>query len=111
VFHLGGRQCLGEDISHHVIGGAVNELDRTLLNDPADPMVAHINVLGPWMVLVVMRECDGSLVIAKECGGGSEVAKDLGDKAAKPEGFLAAMRCCNVLALGGGQRNDLLSLG
>jgi len=73
-------------------------------------MVAHINVLGLWMVLVVMCECDGSLVIAKECGGGSEVAKDLRDKAAKPEGFLAAMHCCDILTLGGGQRNDLLSL-
>jgi len=73
-------------------------------------MVVHINVLGLWMVLVVMCECDGSLVIAKECGGGSEVTKDLGDKAVKLESFLATMSCCNILTLGGGQRNDLLSL-
>jgi len=110
VLDLGRRQCLGEDIGHHVISGAVNELDGTLLDDPVDPMVAHINVLGLRMVLIVMCECDGSLVIAEECGGGSEVTKDFGDKAAKPEGFLATMRCCDVLALSGGQRNNLLSL-
>jgi hypothetical protein len=28
----------------------------------------------------------------------------------KPKGFLAAMHRCNILALSGGQRNDLLSL-
>jgi len=102
VLDLGRRQCLGEDIGYHVVSGAVNESDGTLLDDPADPMVAHINVLGLRMVLVVMCECDGSLVITKEYGGGSEVTKDLGDKAAKPEGFLATIRCCNVLALSGG---------
>ena len=74
MFHLGGRQCLGEDVGHHVISGAVDESYVTLLNNPADPMIMHVDVLGLWMVLVVMCECDGSLVIGKESGGGSEVA-------------------------------------
>ena len=110
MLDLGGRQCLGEDIGHHVVSGAVNELDRTLLNNPVDPMVVHINMLGLWMVLVVICKCNGSLVITKECGRGSKVTEDLGDKAAKPEGFLAAMCCCNILTLCGGQRNNLLLL-
>ena len=62
------------------------------------------------MVLVVTCEGDGGLVIGKESGGGSDVAKDLGDEAAKPKGFLAAVRRCDILALGGGQGDDLLSL-
>jgi hypothetical protein len=84
--------------------------DRTLLNNPADPVVMHINVLGLWMVLVIACECNGGLVIRKESGGGSEVTEDLRDKAAKPKGFLAAVHCCNVLALGGRQRNNILLL-
>jgi hypothetical protein len=110
VLHLGRRQCLGEDISHHVISEAVNEFDRTLLNNLADPVIMHIDVLGLWMVLVVAYECNGGLVIRKESGGGSEVTEDLRDKAVKLKGFLAAMYFCNVLALGGRQRNNILLL-
>jgi hypothetical protein len=73
-------------------------------------VVTHIDVLGLQMVLIVVCECDSGLVIRKESGGGSDVAKDLRDEAAKPKGFLAAMCCCDILALGGGQGNDLLLL-
>jgi hypothetical protein len=70
----------------------------------------HIDVLDPQMVLVVACKCDGGLVIRKESGVGSDVAKDLRDEAAKPKGFLATMYHCDILALGGGQGNNLLSL-
>jgi hypothetical protein len=102
VLHLGGRQCLGEDIGHHVISGAIDESNGTLLDDPVDPVIMHINMLGLRIILVVVHKCDSSLVIGKESGGGSDVAKDLRDEAAKPKGFLAAMRHCDILALGGG---------
>jgi hypothetical protein len=110
VLHLGGRQCLGENIGHHVISGAIDESNGTLLDDPVDLVIMHIDVLGPQMVLVIVCECDGGLVIRKESGGGSDVAKDLRDEAAKPKGFLAAVHRCDILALSGGQGDDLLSL-
>ena len=110
VLHFGGRQCLSEDVGHHVVSRAIDKAYGALLDDPADPMITHIDVLGPWMVLMITRECDGGLVIGKESGGVCEIAKHLRDEAAKPKGFLATMRCCDVLTLGGGQRNNLLSL-
>jgi len=110
VLHFGGRQCLSEDICHHVISRAIDEAYGALLDDPVDPMIMHINVLGPWMVLMITHKCDGGLVIRKESGGVCKIAEHLRDEAAKPKGFLAAMYCCDVLALSGGQRNNLLSL-
>jgi hypothetical protein len=59
MLHLDRWQCLGEHISNHVVGGAVNEAQGTLLDDPSDPMIMHVDVLGPGMVLVVAHEHDG----------------------------------------------------
>ena len=46
MLHLGGRQCLGEDVSHHVVSRAIDESNGTLLDNPADLVVMHVNVLG-----------------------------------------------------------------
>jgi hypothetical protein len=110
VLHLSGRQCLGEDVGHHVISRAIDKSNGNLLDNSVDPVIMHVNVLGPQMVLVVVHECDGSLVIRKESDGGSDVAKDLGDEAVKLKGFLATVHCCDILALGGRQGDDLLLL-
>ena len=83
VLHLGRRQCLGEDISHHVISGAIDESNGTLLDDPANPVVLHIDVLHAWVVLVVTCEHDGCLIVREQSGGGSDGAEHLGDEAAK----------------------------
>ena len=63
MFHLGGGQHLCKCISNHVIGGAINEVQDALLDDPADPMVVHVNVLGLCVILVVTCKCDGCLII------------------------------------------------
>jgi hypothetical protein len=59
MLHLDRWQHLGECVGDYVIGGAVNEAQGPLLNDPSDPMIMHINVLGPGMVLVVACEHNG----------------------------------------------------
>jgi len=84
VLNLGGGQCLGEGVSHHVIRGAVDKPDGALLDDPADPMVSHVNVLRARVVLVVVCERDGCLVVGKQGGGGCDVTKYLRNEAAKP---------------------------
>ena len=84
MLHFGGRERLGEHISYHVICGAVNKMDRPLLNDPVDPMVPHIDMLGLQIVLVIVCECNGCLIVGEESGGGLEVTKYLSDEAAKP---------------------------
>ena len=110
VLHLGRGQCLGKDVSNHVICGAVDESDQALLNDLADPMVLYVDVVCTWVVLVVTGERNGRLVVREQCGGGGDIAKDLRNKAAKPKGLLASVCGCNVLAFSGGQGDNLLSL-
>ena len=67
-----------------------------------NPVVPHVNVLHAQVVLVVMRKCNGRLIVREQSGGRCDVAKYLRDEAAKPQGLLATVRCCNILALGGG---------
>ena len=102
MLHLGRGQCLGEGVSHHVIRWAINEPDGALLDDPVNPVVLHVDVLRVRVVLVVARERDSCLIVGEQSGRGCDVAKYLRDEAAKPQGLLATMRRCDVLALGGG---------
>jgi hypothetical protein len=51
-----------------------------------------------------------TLVVGKECGGGCELAKYLRDEAVEPKGLLAAMHHHDILALSGGQGDNLLLL-
>src|SRR5712671_995340 len=69
MFHLGRRQVLGECIGDHVIGRAVYEAQGTLLDDPADKVVAHVDMFHARVVLVVLSEGDCGLVVGEECGG------------------------------------------
>ena len=46
MLHLGRWQGLGERVSDHVIGWAIDKMQGALLDDPANKMVAHINVLS-----------------------------------------------------------------
>jgi hypothetical protein len=69
MFHLGRRQGLGERVGDHVIGWSVYEAQETLLNDPADEVVAHIDMFHVRVVLVVPSEGNCGLVVGEECGG------------------------------------------
>ena len=74
-------------------------------------MVAHVNVLRACVVLVVLSEGNCCLFVREEGGGWFDGIEHLGQEASQPEGLLHAMGCCNVLALGGGQGDNLLPLG
>ncbi len=50
---------LGQDVGDHVVGRAIDELDLLVLDDPADEVVAYVDVLRTGMVLVVASESDG----------------------------------------------------
>jgi hypothetical protein len=56
MLHLGRWQGLGECVCNHVIGQAVNKAQGTLLDDPSDEVVAHVDVLHVRMVLMVLSE-------------------------------------------------------
>ncbi len=68
MLHFSGRQGLSECVGHHIIGGAVNEVQGSLLDDPVDEVISYINMLCACMVLVVL--CKGNCcLIVREKGG------------------------------------------
>ena len=46
MLHLGKGQGFCEHVSEHVVGWAIDKAQRALLNDPANEVVAHVDVLG-----------------------------------------------------------------
>jgi hypothetical protein len=103
MFDLCGRQCLGEHVGDHVFCGTIHKAKGAPLNHPMDEVIAHIDVLGASMVLVVLRERNGGLVVREKGGGLRDGAKKLRQKASQPECLLHAMRGCNVFTLSGGK--------
>ena len=45
MLHLGRGESLGEGVCDHVVSWAINEVHGSMLNDPANEMVLHIDVL------------------------------------------------------------------
>lgn len=78
--------------------------------DLANETIMHINVLHLCMILVVLSKGNGCLVIKAKGDGRLDGIKHLRQEAAKPQDLLCAMGCCDVLALSGGHRDNLLSL-
>jgi len=74
-------------------------------------MITHVYVLHAHVVLMVAREHDGSLVIRKEGEGIWERAKDFREEALEPEPLLHPVHGHDVLALRGGEGDNLLALG
>jgi len=63
VLDLHRGECLSERICDHVGGGTVNKAEGAPLDDPMNKMIADIDVLGPCMVTVVLRESDCGLIV------------------------------------------------
>jgi hypothetical protein len=86
VLDLRRRQGLSESIGDHISSRTVDQPNRTLLDDPTDEMISHIDMLRPRMELMVMSKCDGGLVVGEEGGriGDHDVAEKLVDKRPKP---------------------------
>ena len=60
-FHGGER--FGKCISNHVSCGTVDQLEQPFFNDPLNEMIADINVFGPGVVLMVLRESNHRLIV------------------------------------------------
>ena len=59
------RRGLRECISHCVIHGAVHEANRPCSDDPAGPVVWHVDVLGLQAVLMVAHGRSGCVTGGK----------------------------------------------
>ena len=55
-------QRLGEDVGDHVGGGLVDEVDFLAFDFASDEVVLDVDVLGAWVIYIVLRHCDAALV-------------------------------------------------
>jgi hypothetical protein len=69
VLDLRRGERLSECVCDHVGGGAVNKAEGAPLNNPTNKMIADIDVLGPRVVMVVLRESNRGLIVRKDGGG------------------------------------------
>lgn len=99
------RECVGD----HVVGRAIDETNRAVLDDPTDEMEAHVDVLRVRVILVVLGERNRGLVVQKEgrCVEGG--VEDFGDEGTKPECFLRSVCRGDVFGLRGRERDDVLA--
>ena len=84
VLDLCRGQHFGERVGEHLIGWAINDLEGTLFDDPADEVESDVNMFGAGMVLVVFGKFDSRLVVTKENGWREVDFEELGDKGMEP---------------------------
>jgi len=63
MLHLCRRQGLSERVGDHVVGRAVHEAHRPLLDDPSNEVITHVDMLHARVVLMVAGEGDGRLIV------------------------------------------------
>ena len=102
VLHFRGGERFSKCVGKLFIGGAVNELDRALLDDVSDEMETDIHMFRTRVVLVIFRELDGGLVVRKKGGGWDVDVEYLVDEGTKPDGFFHGMGDGDVFGLGSG---------
>jgi hypothetical protein len=62
------RKHFHEDVCHHVVGGAVHELDDLGRDCVSDEMVLYVNMLGMGMIVVIFEQCKRCLVVTMHSG-------------------------------------------
>lgn len=100
MLNFSRRKSFRKRVSDHIFSGTKYQTNLPLLDDPANEMEAHVNVLCARMVLMVLRERNGGLVVGKESRGRRERTKDFADEAAEPKCLFCGVRGGHVLALG-----------
>jgi hypothetical protein len=105
---LDARKRLGKGIGDHILGRTKDEADRAILDDPANEVVANIDVFGMGVILVVFGKCDSRFVVGEKSGGRESETEDFRGERTKPECFFRSMGSSNVLPLGRRQHDELL---
>jgi hypothetical protein len=49
----------GEHVGNHVSCGTVYQLEGPLFDDPANEMIADVDVFGLWVILVILHKSNG----------------------------------------------------
>jgi len=88
---LRAGQCLGEHIRSHVVGWAVDELQRAIFDDELNEVISYVDVLGSGMEIAIGGDGEHRLVVAvKGCRFG-KWRENFANETAKPDGLLGCV--------------------
>lgn len=73
MFQKNTRERFGEHISEHIPGGNVVDRQQFVFDTVADKVVPSINMLGPDVMLGILRECLSSFIVNVKGNGTSGV--------------------------------------
>ena len=80
MFDFCGGERFGKRVSDHVSCGTIDKPEGPLFDDPANEMIADVDMFGPGVILVIPRESDRGLIVRKQCSGtlnrGEDVAQE-----------------------------------
>ena len=58
-----GGERFGKRVSDHVSCGAIDKPEGPLFDNPANEMIADVNMFGPGVILVILRESNHRLIV------------------------------------------------
>ena len=74
------RERFSKYVGHHVFCRTINEPDFSFFDDPTNEMKPNIDMLGPCVELMLLRERYSGLIIRKEGGHWEGDAEELGNE-------------------------------
>jgi hypothetical protein len=89
-------QCLGQNVSHHVVCADISKHDDTGLMQLTNEVVLHVNVLGALMMHRILGESDAAL---KNLGRSGMRRPEFGKQLSEPEILARGVACRHVLCL------------
>ena len=108
---LGSRQWLGQHVGQLLGRGCPDQLDQALLPDLTDEVVAHVDVLAPTAIVVLLDHANGRLIVHAEWDRLSRPVAELSQQVADADEFAAALTGGDVLCLSAAQGDNRLPLG
>ncbi len=101
VLRFDARECLGEGVGGHLVGGTVDELDGAGFDSVANKMISNVDMFGAGVKMSVAGERNGRLTVGENGGGLVERREKFAHQATKPNSFLRGLRGCDIFGLSG----------
>ena len=110
MFRFDAGESFGKRVGGHIVRRAINKVNRSVLNNKTDEMIAYVDVFRSSVVRPVTGECDSSLRVGVKWNRVGKWLKDFTNKSAKPNGFLGGMCGGNILGFSCRKSNEFLFL-
>jgi hypothetical protein len=93
----------GEDVRHHILSGAVLDVNVSIGNGLMNKVKVYVDMFGTSVIVVVCSEMKGGLVVTIKGGRSGRWSEQWLNESLKPNALLGGMHGCHVFGLGCGQ--------